>query len=77
MAPLRARLARVEKRMQELASEAGELDAQLADPAIYEPAARERQRDLTTRRARIAQETEEVETEWLTLSEELERAAAG
>ncbi len=77
LAPLRARLARVEKRMQELASEAGELDAQLADPAIYEPAARERQRDLTTRRARIAQETEEVETEWLTLSEELERAAAG
>jgi ATP-binding cassette subfamily F protein 3 len=77
LAPLRSRLARVEKRMQELATEAGALDTQLADPALYEPAARDRQRELTMQRARIAQETEQVEAEWLELSEELERASAG
>src|SRR5690606_33274126 len=75
LAPMRARLVRVEKRMQELATQAGELDALLADPALYEPAARQRQLDLTTQRARVAQETAEVESEWLELSEELERAA--
>jgi ATP-binding cassette subfamily F protein 3 len=77
LAPLRSRLARVEKRMQELATEAGALDTQLADPALYEPAARDRQRELTMQRARIAQETVQVEAEWLVLSEELERASAG
>jgi ATP-binding cassette, subfamily F, member 3 len=76
LAPLRARLARVEKRMQELAAEAGELDARLADPAMYEPTARTAQMDLSSRRARIAQETEQVEVEWLELTEELERASA-
>src|SRR5690606_24408669 len=75
LAPMRARLVRVEKRMQELATQAGELDALPADPALYEPAARQRQLDLTTQRARVAQETAEVESEWLELSEELERAA--
>jgi ATP-binding cassette subfamily F protein 3 len=75
LAALRARLARVEKRMQELTGLAGELDVQLADPAIYEPAARQRQLELGTRRARVAQETEQVEAEWLELTDELERAA--
>src|SRR5690606_12400017 len=77
LAPLRSRLARLEKRLQELAAEAGELDAQLADPALYEPGGRTRQMDLTAQRARVAQETEQVEAEWLEVSEELERAAAG
>jgi ATP-binding cassette subfamily F protein 3 len=75
LAPLRARLARCEKRMQELAVEARDLDAQLADPALYAAEQRARQLDLTARRARIAQETEQVETEWLELTEQLEQAA--
>jgi ATP-binding cassette subfamily F protein 3 len=74
LAPLRSRLARVEKRLQELAALAAQLDAQLADPSLYEPGARERQLDLTAQRARLAQETGAVETEWLELTEELERA---
>jgi ATP-binding cassette subfamily F protein 3 len=73
-APLRSRLARVEKRMQELAALAAELDARLADPALYEPGAASRQLELTTQRARVAQENEQAETEWLELTEELERA---
>ncbi|MDQ2641487.1 MAG: ATP-binding cassette domain-containing protein [Pseudomonadota bacterium] len=73
---LRSRLARVEKKMQELNVAAAELDRELADPSIYEPAARARQLDVAARRARIAQETGEVEAEWLELTEELERASA-
>ncbi len=73
---LRSRLARVEKKMQELSVAAAELDRELADPSIYEPAARARQLDVAARRARIAQETGEVEAEWLELTEELERASA-
>jgi ATP-binding cassette subfamily F protein 3 len=74
LASVRTRLARVEKRMQELAATAAELDTGLADPALYEPGARARQLDLSTRRARVAMETEQVESEWLELTEELERA---
>jgi ATP-binding cassette subfamily F protein 3 len=76
VAAVRTRLARVEKRMQDLSTEAAELDRQLADPAIYEPGARVRQQELAARRARVAQETEQVEGEWLELTEELERASA-
>jgi ATP-binding cassette subfamily F protein 3 len=76
LSSLRSRLARVEKRMQELAVEAADLDRELNDPALYEPAARAKQMDLTARRARVAQETETVEAEWLQLTEELEQASA-
>jgi ATP-binding cassette subfamily F protein 3 len=76
LAPLRSRLARVEKRIAELTALAAGLDAQLADPALYAPGAASRQLDLTTQRARVAQETGQVESEWLELTEELERASA-
>ncbi|MEJ0098895.1 MAG: ATP-binding cassette domain-containing protein [Pseudomonadota bacterium] len=76
LAPLRSRLARCEKRMGELATESKDLDTQLADPTLYEASQRERQMDLAAKRARVAQETEQVEAEWLELSEELERAAS-
>ncbi len=74
LAPLRSRLTRCEKRLQELAEQAKKLDAQLADPGLYAASERARQQDLTAQRARIAQETEQVEAEWLQVSEELEQA---
>jgi len=73
LAPLRGRLARCEKRLQELANEARELDLQLADPALYASTERERQLNLNAARARIAQEIEQVEAEWLEATEQLER----
>ena len=76
LAPLRSRLTRCEKRMQELATQAQQLDVQLADPGLYAASERKRQLELTAQRARIAQETEGVESEWLEVSEELERAQA-
>jgi ATP-binding cassette subfamily F protein 3 len=73
LSPLRSRLARCEKRMNELATAATELDSQLADPALYETSQRARQMDLNAQRARIAQETEDIEAEWLELSEQIEQ----
>ncbi|HTQ36276.1 MAG TPA: ATP-binding cassette domain-containing protein [Steroidobacteraceae bacterium] len=75
LAPLRARLARCEQRLQELAAQARELDVQLADPALYAAGGHERQLDLNAARARIALEIEQVEAEWLEVTEQLERAA--
>ncbi len=76
LAPLRSRLTRCEKRMQDLATQAQQLDVLLADPGLYAVSERKRQLELTAQRARIAQETEGVELEWLEVSEELERAQA-
>jgi ATP-binding cassette subfamily F protein 3 len=73
-AALRSRLARVDKRLAELSGLAKELDERLADPALYSAAQRALQVDLTAQRARVAQETEEVEAEWLQISEELEQS---
>jgi ATP-binding cassette subfamily F protein 3 len=75
LSPLRSRLARCEKRMGELASQAKELDTQLADPTLYEAGQHERQKDIAAQRARVAQETETVEAEWLELSEQIESAS--
>lgn len=60
--------------MGELATLAAELDAKLSDPKLYD-AQRTQQVELTAERARVAQETGEVEAEWLQISEELESAA--
>jgi ATP-binding cassette, subfamily F, member 3 len=73
-APLRSRLARCEKRLSELSNEAKRLDAELAAPGTYTPGQARQLQELTVQRARIAQETESVETEWLQLTDELERA---
>ncbi|MEO8306602.1 MAG: ATP-binding cassette domain-containing protein [Pseudomonadota bacterium] len=73
-APLRSRLARCEKRLAELAAEAHRLDAQLAAPGTYTPGQAKQLQELTVQRARIAQETEAVEAQWLQLTDDLERA---
>ena len=74
LAPLRSRLARCDKQLLELAAQAKELDVLLADPELYVAAARARQHELVTQRARVAQQTEQVEGEWLEISEQIERA---
>ncbi|MEO6079742.1 MAG: ATP-binding cassette domain-containing protein [Steroidobacteraceae bacterium] len=73
LAPLRARQARCDKRLQELATLALALDAQLADPALYAAGEHKRQLELTAQRARVAQETQDMESQWLEVSDELER----
>ena len=74
LAPLRSRLTRCEKRLAELAAEATRLDESLARPELYEKGAANELRDLTAQRARVAQQTGELENEWLEISEQLENA---
>jgi ATP-binding cassette subfamily F protein 3 len=74
MAPLRSRLARCEKRLTELATEGTRLDAELAEPDTYSPGQAKRLQELMAQRARVAQEIETVEADWLEVSDELERA---
>ncbi len=76
LAPLRSRLARCEKRLQELAAEAARLDGLLADPGLYATGATTQVRELTEQRARVAREIDEIEVEWLELSENLEAQQA-
>ena len=49
------------------------LDAEPAAPATYTPGQARQLQELTVQRARVAQETESVETEWAA-TDELERA---
>jgi ATP-binding cassette, subfamily F, member 3 len=74
LAPLRSRLARCEKRLTDLATEAARLDAELAAPDTYSPGQAKRLQELMAQRARVAQETETVEADWLEVSDEVERA---
>jgi ATP-binding cassette, subfamily F, member 3 len=74
LAPLRSRLARCEKRLTELATEGSRLDSELANPDAYAPGQARRLQELMAQRARVAQETETVEAEWLEVTDEVERA---
>ncbi|MFC4727772.1 ABC-F family ATP-binding cassette domain-containing protein [Coralloluteibacterium thermophilus] len=71
----RRRFKRVEELMARLQDEAAELEARLADPALYggdgSAAA-----DLARRQAELAREREALEVEWLELYERIEAASA-
>ena len=73
---MRSRLARCEKRLQELAEEAARLDGLPADPGLYATGTTTQVRELTEQRARVARETDEIEVEWLELSENLQAQQA-
>jgi ATP-binding cassette subfamily F protein 3 len=75
LAPLRSRLQALEARLDRLAAERDALEQTLAAPELYEPAAKERLLGLLRDKQRIAAELEDVEAEWLTTGEALERMA--
>jgi len=68
----RARLARCEKKLQELGVEAARLDVLLAAPGLYAKGDGSEARELNAQRARVAAQTEELENEWLELGEQLQ-----
>jgi ATP-binding cassette, subfamily F, member 3 len=77
LAPLKAKVARHETEMADLARQIAALDEQLGDASLYEPAGKVRLLELTNRRAQLAQRNDSAETAWLTASEALEAAQAG
>ena len=70
--PLKQRIARIEKTMTGLGERQVDLDAELAEPSIYDPENKTRLDELLFARARVAQEIEALESEWLELEGEAE-----
>lgn len=70
--PLLAKLAKVEKEMNRVNEELKALDEQLADTAWYEKTPAAEVADVTRRRGEAATALEELEVQWLEISEEIE-----
>ena len=71
--PIESRIKRLDEQMTKLNSRKSEVDAQLADPAIYDDVNKEELKTLILDQAYLAKELEQLETEWLEQQESLER----
>lgn len=73
MAPVRRELEQAEKKLAKLTAKRTELSAKLADPAIYNGPA-DKVTQLQIEMGTLEKQIEEVESQWLNLSEQLEQA---
>jgi ATP-binding cassette subfamily F protein 3 len=73
LAPLKKKIADADKKMTRLRTEIEKVEAQLADPTVYNGPA-DRLIALGKDKARFSTELESIEESWLTLSAELEEA---
>ena len=71
--PLEARIQRLEQLMARLSSQKAEIDARLADPALYADARKDELGALLVDQAYVGKELEALEAEWLEKQEQLER----
>ncbi|HEX7635538.1 MAG TPA: ATP-binding cassette domain-containing protein, partial [Noviherbaspirillum sp.] len=71
--PIESRIKRLDEQMSKLNSRKSEVDARLADPAIYDDVNKEELKTLILDQAYLAKELEQLETEWLEQQEALER----
>jgi ATP-binding cassette subfamily F protein 3 len=74
--PIESRIKRLDEQMAKLNLRKTEVDAKLADPAIYDESSKERLKALIVDQAYLAKELEQLETEWLEQQEALERLGA-
>ena len=72
MRPLKQKLEKLEARMSKLQAELGEIEQSMGDPELYTEGQKPRLTALLARQGPLKGELEEVEMEWMTLSEELE-----
>jgi ATP-binding cassette subfamily F protein 3 len=75
--PLSSRLRALEARMAQLGRAKHDLEQALAEPQMYVEASKERLKETLRHQARLVQELDDAEQEWLELSEELESLAGG
>ncbi|HXF44643.1 MAG TPA: ATP-binding cassette domain-containing protein, partial [Burkholderiaceae bacterium] len=73
--PLQQRVRRIEEELGRLGSELRELDAQLAAPDFYQRTATAQVEATLKRRGDLARELERLESQWLALTDELEKLA--
>ena len=71
--PIEARIKRLEEQMAKGQAKKAEIDARLADSAIYDAANKEELKKLLTEQAYCTKDLEQLETEWLEQQEMLER----
>ncbi len=71
--PIETRIKRLDEQMAKLNARKTEIDARMADPAIYDEANKETLKTLIVDQAYIAKELEQLETEWLEQQEALEK----
>jgi len=72
--PLQQAVAKAEAALEKLSQAQAELEARLADPAIYEPGNKERMQSLLLEKARLSRELDAAEFNWLEAGEALEAA---
>ncbi|MDE1886108.1 MAG: ATP-binding cassette domain-containing protein [Xanthomonadaceae bacterium] len=73
LAPLRQEMQRLEKRMTKVEADKRQTETALADPALYGNAQSVQVQELTQRAAALAAELAELEVQWLSMHDELER----
>jgi len=71
--PIESRLKRLDEQIATLSARKGEVDATLADPAIYDDARKDELKALILDQASLSKELEQLETEWLEQQEALEQ----
>lgn len=74
--PLRQQVKKAEQQMENLHAKLTALDAELAEPALYEAAQKEQLKDLIKQQASLKVSLEQTESDWLTASEQLEDAVS-
>ena len=72
--PLRKEIEKLEARIEALTAEKGRVEAELADPALYQETNKERLKEYVQHQGRVEQDLAEAEAAWLQASERLEAA---
>lgn len=71
--PLKNELKRIERDMEKAQQRKAEVDQQLSDSDIYQDANKDKLKKLLAEQATLNQQLNQIEEQWLTLSEELEQ----
>jgi ATP-binding cassette subfamily F protein 3 len=76
LSPLKAEIAKLEKQLERLEKERATVETALADPEIYNPAAKQKLQDLLQKQTQLKRDISNTETEWLTATEKLDAEMA-
>ena len=72
LSPLKADIAKLEKQLERLEKERATVESALAEPDIYNPAAKHKLHELLQKQTQLKRDISNTETDWLTATEKLE-----
>lgn len=70
--PIRKQIEKLDKLMEKLSQQQEQVETELSDPTIYEESNKGKLKEQLTAQTQISRQLEDAETEWMTLTEELE-----